>query len=122
MKIKFSELVPNDYNPRELFRGAAMEELKNSIEQYGLIEPLVVRKLNGKYEVVAGMRRYFALKELKIDEVECNLLELTNPEAKLVSLVENIQRDNLSPMEEARAYAINLNINFDNHKNLYYLF
>ncbi len=122
MKIKFSELIPNNYNPRELFRGAAMEELKASIEQLGLIEPLVVRKLNGKYEVVAGMRRYYALKDLKIDDVECNVLELTNPKAKLVSLVENIQRDNLSAMEEARAYAINLNLNFEKSKDFSTLF
>ncbi len=112
MKIKFSELVPNDYNPRKLFRGASMEELKNSIEQHGLIEPLVIRKLkNGKYEVIAGMRRYYCLKELNIDEVECHIIKLTETEAKqlrteaeLISLLENLQRENLTPIEEARAF------------------
>jgi len=117
MKIKISELVPNDYNPRKLFRGASMEELKNSIEQHGLIEPLVVRKLkNGKYEVIAGMRRYHCLKELNIEEVECYIRETTETEAKmiksdaeLISLLENLQREDLTPIEEARAFQTYLN-------------
>lgn len=111
VKINFNELVPNTYNPRKLFRGATMEELKRSIKQVGLIEPLVVRKLNGKYEIVCGMRRYYALKDLKTKEVECVVRELNDNQANLVALIENIQRENLNPMEEARAYALNLGIN-----------
>ena len=118
MKIPFDQLKPNDYNPRKLFRGAAIDELGKSIKKNGLIEPLVVRQLkNGKYEVVAGMRRYHALKELKTNEVECHVRELTDAEAKLVSLIENIQRENLTPMEEARAYAINLGFEFEKFEN-----
>ena len=122
MKIKFNQLLSNDYNPRKLFKDAAMEELKTSIKQYGLIEPLVVRKIDNKYEVVAGMRRYYALKDLEFDEVECNIMELTNLQAKLTSLIENLQRENLTPIEEARAYAINLGIDFKLYKNFYTTF
>lgn len=113
MDVPFNQLSPNNYNPRKLFRDASMEELKASIEQHGLIEPLVVRKVKTKYEVVAGMRRYYALKSLGVATVECSVKDLTDDEAKLVSLIENIQRDNLTPIEEARAYAINLGIDFD---------
>lgn len=119
MKIEIDKLVPNKYNPRELFRGAFMDELGKSIKENGLIEPLVVRQLkNGKYEVVCGMRRYYALKELKVNEVECYVRTLNDEQAKLISLVENIQRQNLTPMEESRAYAINLGINFGTFVNL----
>ena len=109
----------NNYNPRLLFRGASMDELTKSIKEFGLLEPLVVRQLkNGKYEVVCGARRYHALKTLKAKDVECNVVELSDAQARLVSLVENIQRENLTKMEEARAYAINLGIDFSNFLNL----
>lgn len=120
VKKKLSELVPNKYNPRKLFLGSAMDELGKSIKENGLIEPLVVRQLkSGEFEVVAGMRRYYALKKLNIDEVECHVKNLSDDQAKLISLIENIQRQNLTPMEEARAYAINLGINFSKWENLY---
>ena len=62
--IKLSDLTPNKYNPREIFRGAAMEELKDSMADVGLIHPILVRPIkNNKYEVVAGMRRYYAAKD-----------------------------------------------------------
>lgn len=119
MKIEFDKLVPNKYNPRRLFRGVAIDELGKSIKENGLIEPLVVRQLkNEKYEVVCGMRRYYALEKLKVNEVECHMKSLTDEQAKLISLIENIQRENLTPMEEARAYAINLGIDFETFLNL----
>ena len=109
MKIKMENLSPNSYNPRKLFKDAAMEELKKSIEQVGLLEPLVVRKIeNGKHEVVCGMRRFYALKELKVDEVECNVLELGDVEAVDVSFIENLQREDLTHIEEARMYLTRL--------------
>lgn len=118
VKKKLSDLVPNSYNPRKLFRGTAMDELEKSIKENGLIEPLVVRQLkNGNFEVVAGMRRYYALKKLKVNDVECHIMNLTDEQAKRVSLIENIQRHNLTPMEEARAYAINLGFDFEKFEN-----
>jgi len=105
MILLIEDLVPNDYNPRKIFRGAAMEELKASIKKDGLIEPLVVRKLeNGKYEVVCGMRRYNSLIDLKIPEVECMIRKLSDYNAMRLALLENIQRENLSAVEEGRMY------------------
>ncbi|MFX1310055.1 MAG: ParB/RepB/Spo0J family partition protein [Promethearchaeota archaeon] len=109
MKIKFDNLVPNNYNPRKLFRGASMEELKHSIAQHGLIEPLVVRSLgDSKYEVVCGMRRYHALKELHVEEVECNVKDLDDTQAIDVAFMENLQREDLTPIEEAKMYLTRL--------------
>jgi len=105
MILKIEDLVPNGYNPRKIFRGAAMEQLKASIKEDGLIEPLIVRKLeNGKYEVVCGMRRYKSLIDLKIPEVECMVRKLSDYNAMKLALLENIQRENLNPIEEGRMY------------------
>ncbi|MFW9877329.1 MAG: ParB/RepB/Spo0J family partition protein [Candidatus Thorarchaeota archaeon] len=105
MKIKIEKLIPNNYNPRELFRGASMEELKASIEQSGLIHPILVRPINNSsYEVVAGMRRYYAMKELGFESIECHVRKLTDFEAILLAYTENIQRENLTPIETGRMY------------------
>ncbi len=111
MIIKFDMLVPNDYNPRKLFRSASLEELKESIKNYGLIEPLVVRPMNeSKYEVICGMRRYYALKDLGIKEVECAVKKINDTEAIDLAFMENIQRENLTPIEEAKMYLTRLKI------------
>jgi len=82
MLIEFENLVPNDYNPRKLFRSASLEELKESIKNYGLIEPLVVRPINkDRYEVICGMRRYYALQDLGIKEVECSVKNIDDTKA-----------------------------------------
>lgn len=105
VKKKLSELVPNEYNPREIFRGAAMEELKSSMKDGGLIQPILVRPIkNGKWEVVAGMRRYYAAEELKWDSIECHVRQLSNFEAILLAYSENILRENLTPIEMGRMY------------------
>jgi len=96
-----------------------MDELKKSIKENGLIEPLVVRQLkNGKYEVVCGMRRYYAMEKLENDEAECHVRRLTDEQARIISLIENIQRENLTHIEEARSYAINLGIDYETFVNL----
>lgn len=110
MKIPFTQLIPNKYNPRKLFRGASTEELRQSIEQHGLIEPLVVRKVDNKYEIVCGMRRYYALKELGVKEVECVAKNLGDIEAIDISFIENLQREDLTPIEEGRMYMTRLSI------------
>lgn len=111
MKIKFNKLVPNDYNPRKLFRSASLEELKKSINSYGLIEPLVVRPINdNKYEVICGMRRYYALKDLGINEVECSVKDLNDTGAIDLAFMENVQREDLTPIEEGKMYLTRLKI------------
>jgi len=106
--IPFEDLKPNNYNPRKTFRGSSLEELKENIKNMGLIEPLVVRPLkplkNNKFEIVCGMRRYHALKALKQEKVLCIIKKLTNTQALDMSFSENMQRDSLTPIEQAKMY------------------
>ncbi|KKK54713.1 hypothetical protein LCGC14_3081940, partial [marine sediment metagenome] len=109
MLIEFGKLVPNDYNPRKLFRSALLEELKKSIKNYGLIEPLVVRPINkNKYEVICGMRRYYALQDLGVEEIECSVKEIDDKDAIDLAFMENLQRENLTPIEEAKMFLTRL--------------
>ena len=105
VEIKLSDLTPNKYNPREIFRGAAMEELKDSMADVGLIHPILVRPLkNNKSEVVAGMRRYYAAKDLKWESIECHSRELSDLDAIKIAFSENIKRENLNPIELGQMY------------------
>lgn len=107
VKIKLVNLIPNKYNPREIFRGAAMEELKNSMDDVGLIHPILIRPIkNGKSEVVAGMRRYYAAKDLKWESIECHSRKLTDLDAIKIAFSENIKRENLNPIELGKMYQI----------------
>ncbi len=111
MLIEFGSLVPNDYNPRKLFRSASLEELKESIKNYGLIEPLVVRPINkDRYEVICGMRRYYALQDLGIKEVECSVKNIDDTKAIDLAFMENLQRESLTPIEEAKMFLTRLKI------------
>lgn len=111
MIINFENLVPNNYNPRKLFRSASLEELKESIKNFGLIEPLVVRSINSKkYEVICGMRRYYALKDLGIKEVECTVRKIDDTKAIDLAFMENLQRESLTPIEEGKMYETRLKI------------
>ena len=87
-----------------------MEELKKSIEKHDLIQPLVVREKGGKYEIVCGMRRYHALKDLKVDEVECYVRELSDNEVIDLSVIEYLQRDELTSIEEGIMYLARLKV------------
>lgn len=126
VKKKLSDLVPNEYNPREIFRGASMEELKNSLADVGLIHPILVRPIdNEKFEVVAGMRRYYAAKDLEWESIECHSRNISDFDAILMAYTENVQREDLTPIEQGKMYG-NLkdvlikkakeNGNFDNVK------
>ncbi len=111
MLIEFQNLVPNTYNPRKLFRSASLEELKESIKNYGLIEPLVVRPINkDRYEVICGMRRYYALQDLGIKEVECSIKNIDDTKAIDLAFMENLQREDLTPIEEAKMFLTRLKI------------
>ena len=81
-----------------------MEELKNSILQYGIIQPIVVRKKGKRYEIIAGERRWRAAKDAKLSEVPCIIREVSDKGAMKLALIENIQREDLNPIEEAYAY------------------
>ena len=103
-KLKVSEVRPNPYQPRKHFDDAALKELAESIKINGVIEPIVVRKSLSGYELVAGERRLRATKLAKIQEIPAILVDFNDTQMMEVSLLENIQREDLSVIEEANAY------------------
>ncbi len=105
LPIEFLRPSPN--NPRSEFDDTSMEELANSIREKGLIQPILVRQINDRsdaYEIVAGERRWRAAQKAGIHSVPVLIKELNDSEALEIALIENIQRDNLNSIEEARAY------------------
>ncbi|MBU9722308.1 MULTISPECIES: ParB/RepB/Spo0J family partition protein [Bacillaceae] len=102
--IKLSELRPNPYQPRKVFDPEAIEELKTSIEQNGVLQPIIVRKSIKGYEIVVGERRFRASKEAKLQAIPAVVRELTEDQMMEIALIENLQREDLNPLEEAKAY------------------
>jgi len=105
LEVDVAELRPNPYQPRKNFQADAIDELKQSILEYGIIQPLVVRKVIKGYEIVAGERRFRAAKEAGLSTVPVIVKELTDPKMMEIALLENLQREDLTPIEEAHAYA-----------------
>jgi ParB family chromosome partitioning protein len=106
-KISISDLSRNPYQPRQIFNEDKLDELSNSIKKNGIIQPIAVRlnkSIPGKYEIVAGERRWLAAQRAGLHEIPVNILELSDVESLEVAIVENIQRDDLNPMEEAKGY------------------
>ena len=106
-KVSISDLSRNPYQPRQIFNEVKLEELSNSIKKNGIIQPIAVRsnKLEpGKYEIVAGERRWLAAQRAGLHDIPVNILDLSDVESLEVAIVENIQRDDLNPIEEARGY------------------
>ena len=105
--VSISDLSRNPYQPRQNFKEEKLEELANSIKKNGIIQPIAVR-LNktskGKYEIVAGERRWLAAQRAGLHEIPVTILDLSDVESLEVAIVENIQRDDLNPIEEARGY------------------
>ena len=102
--IAVEDIVPDPEQPRKVFTKEAMEELKNTIKEYGILEPIVVREKEGKCQIVIGERRWRAAKELNWDSVSCIIRNYNDNDAFTVSLTENVQRDNLTSIEEAMGY------------------
>ena len=97
-------LEPNPFQPRQVFADAKLEELSQSIRTHGFVQPLIVRKHGNRYQIVAGERRWRAAQRLGLLRVPALVREVSNEKLLEVSLIENIQRENLNPIEEARAY------------------
>jgi ParB family chromosome partitioning protein len=97
-------IVPSPLQPRKHFAQGQLDELVDSIRQHGIIQPLIVRKVNGKMELIAGERRWRASKELGLATVPIRIREATDHEVLEMALIENIQRKDLDPMEEAQGY------------------
>lgn len=104
--ILVKEIILSTKNPRKHFRGAGMEELKDSIKKTGLIQPILIKEIgNNHYEAIAGNRRLFAFQELKKETIPVIIIEADSEIAESdIALIENLVRDDLSPIEEARAY------------------
>jgi ParB family transcriptional regulator, chromosome partitioning protein len=105
--VSISDLSRNPYQPRQHFNEEKLEELANSIKKNGIIQAIAVRQSNSdknKYEIVAGERRWLAAQRAGLHEIPVNILELSDVESLEVAIVENIQRDDLTPIEEARGY------------------
>lgn len=102
--VAVKEIVANQYQPRRLFDEDALNELVQSIRQYGVLQPIVVRKTMQGFELVAGERRWRASQRAGLKEIPAVIKELTDGEMMEIALIENIQRENLNPIEEAAAY------------------
>ncbi len=102
--LPISQIVPNKDQPRKLFKEEELAELSDSIKQNGILQPLLVRKKGSKYEIVAGERRYQAAKLAGLAEVPVIIKEISDEEVFKLALIENLQRSDLSPLEEARGY------------------
>ena len=106
-KVSISGLSRNPYQPRQYSSEEKLEELANSIKKNGIIQPIAVRpnkSENGKFEIVAGERRWLAAQRAGLHEIPVIILDLSDVESLEVAIVENIQRDDLNPIEEARGY------------------
>ena len=102
--LKISQIEPNRDQPRKQFDEDALTELADSIKQYGVLQPLIVQKKGEYYEIIAGERRWRAAKLAKLKEVPVIIKDYTPQEIMEISLIENIQREDLNPIEEASAY------------------
>jgi len=104
VELDISSIETNKEQPRKTFEKESLDELKNSIMQYGVLQPIVVRKKGNKYEIIAGERRWRAAKEANLDKIPCIIKEVDDKESLKLALIENIQREDLNPIEEARSY------------------
>ena len=99
--IDINEIKPNMHQPRRNFDEDKLEELAESIEQHGLIQPIILRSAGQGYEIVAGERRWRAARMIGLKELPCIIRELTDEENMLLAIIENMQREDLNPIEEA---------------------
>lgn len=109
VKLKITEVEPNREQPRKKFDEDGLIELADSIRQYGVLQPLLVQKRDGYYEIIAGERRWRAAKMAGLKEIPVIIKDFTDQEIVEISLIENIQRENLNPIEEALAFKRLLN-------------
>ena len=105
MTLPITKVEPRKEQPREYFDEAALQELSESIAQFGLIQPIVARKLDtGYYQIIAGERRWRASRMAGLKEVPVRIIEADDRRTAELALVENLQREDLNPIEEAKGY------------------
>lgn len=105
LEIDINDITPNRNQPRRVFDEEKLAELADSIRAHGLIQPIIVQRIDGGYEIVAGERRWRACRLADCKTVPCILREYSEQDNMLVALIENLQREDLNPMEEAEAFA-----------------
>lgn len=103
-KIKISEIEPNKNQPRRTFNSESIDELSESIKKYGVIQPIIVTKKDNFYEIIAGERRWRASKKAGLSEMPCIIRDDEERKNKEIALIENIQREDLNPIEKARSF------------------
>ena len=104
IELYLDDIIPNRFQPREVFNEEALKELSASIKEHGVIQPIIVRKLGDKYEIIAGERRYKASVLAGMTKIPAIIRNMDDKEASKVALLENLQRKDLTPIEEARTY------------------
>lgn len=104
-QIARAQIVPSPLQPRKIFRPEELQELVDSIREKGVIQPLIVRQVNGKYELIAGERRWRAAAEANLETLPVIVREASNRDVLELALIENLQRADLNAIEEAEAYA-----------------
>lgn len=103
-QIKIIDIEPNKNQPRRTFDNESLEELAESIKRYGVIQPIIVSRKDNYYEIIAGERRWRASKKAGLTEIPCIVRELDERKNKEIALIENIQREDLNPIEKARSF------------------
>jgi len=105
LELPIGKIEPNPYQPRKEFEKSQLVDLAESIQSEGLIQPIVVREVNGSYQLIAGERRWRAFQLLKLKSIPARILEAGDSSAASMALIENLQRENLNPIEEAMGFA-----------------
>jgi len=104
LNLAITDLVPNKYQPRKNFDEKSLIELTKSIKEYGILNPILVRKQDDKYEIIAGERRYRAAKLAGLTEIPVIIKNIKESDLAELALIENLHRENLNPIEEAKSY------------------
>ncbi|MDP4152690.1 MAG: ParB/RepB/Spo0J family partition protein [Bacillota bacterium] len=105
-EIRISDIEPNRDQPRKVFDNEQLTELSNSIAANGVLQPILVREINGRYQIIAGERRWRAAKLAGLKEIPAVISDLAEDKIMEVALIENLQREDLNPLEESRGYAV----------------
>lgn len=119
VSVPLDKIEPNRYQPRKVFNTEEIQELAQTIDEHGLLQPIVLREYEpSKYEIIAGERRFRAMKLLKWDKAPAIVEKMSDKESASLALVENLQRSDLSPVEEAQAYQRLMKLNGLTQKDL----
>ncbi len=104
MYIDVNKIYPNQNQPRKIFKSEKIDELSESIKVHGVIQPILVKPTESGYEIIAGERRWRAARKVKLKEIPCIIKDIDEKHHMLVSIIENLQREDLNPVEEAKAF------------------